>query len=75
MKLNVEVILYIWCMKNLIWILILLPIFSYSQTGKINIRHGESCSYNIHYGFISGGNAKYSVDKKDKDSCIRRENQ
>ena len=57
-------------MKNLIWILILLPIFSYSQTGKINIRDGESCSYNIHYGFFSGGYAKYSVDKKDKEKYI-----
>ena len=70
MKLNVEVISYIWCMKNLIWILILLPIFSYSQTGKINIRDGESCSYNIHYGFFSGGYAKYSVDKKDKEITV-----
>ena len=37
---------------------------------KINVKDGESCSYNIHYGFINGGNAEYSINKKNKEITV-----
>lgn len=57
-------------MKNFFCILILLPLIAYSQTEKINVKDGESCSYNIHYGFINGGNAEYSINKKNNEITV-----
>jgi len=57
-------------MKNFFCILILLPLITYSQTEKINVKDGESCSYNIHYGFINGGNAEYSINKKNNEITV-----
>ena len=57
-------------MKNFFCILIFLPLITYSQTEKINVKDGESCSYNIHYGFINGGNAEYSINKKNNEITV-----
>ena len=57
-------------MKNLFWIFILLQLTTYSQTENIHVKDGEHCTYNIHYGFFSGGNAEYILHKKDNEIKI-----
>ena len=50
-------------MKRIIYLLILFPIFIYSQTKVLPFKNGESCSYHIHYGILGGGNADYIISQ------------
>ena len=57
-------------MKRIIYLLILFPIFIYSQTKVLPFKNGESCSYHIHYGILGGGNADYIISQNKEETKV-----
>ena len=52
-------------MKKLFYLFFFLSQLSFSQNNAFPVIDGESCTYIIHYGFLSGGNAEYELHKKE----------
>ena len=57
-------------MKKLILIFLLTSHYCFSQKNIYPINTGESCSYQIYYGFINAGHAIYSVTKKNEEISV-----
>lgn len=55
---------------GIIIIFLLISTFSLSQKTTIPLIDGESCSYRIHYGFITAGKATYVASKKGEEIKI-----
>ena len=54
---------------GIIIIFLLISTFSLSQKTTIPLIDGESCSYRIHYGFITAGKATYSMEFAEYREC------